>query len=565
MSMERKMDIFTKEYRSVIIRQEKGVEIMIKKIKKYTKQWDMWLIIFSVLFSGMLVISRHVYYDWKTTMSVHDIYVSDFHIVDMFVLMMYIPFIYLGMKIISYIFCSTKQKLFGLQRKRNLILFWGCFFFIMVLWIPYFMTYWPGGIYSDTVDTLDMALKNKALDNHNPLLYTFIWRFIFWITGAFRGEGVYGGLKLFTVLQSALMAFMLSGFIHWTYKKGIHKGIIIMEVIIAACYPLYPFYGISLWKDTIFSIAVFAFSVFLYEIFDKEEDRISNKNLIIYIVMTILIIFLRNNGIYIACFYSLGMFFLCLKDHKKMGKKLGFSSLVIIMLAFVIQNPVYDKFGLNSDTSTESLGVPMQQVAYIYTTDGKVNAEELEVLNNILPLENWSALYNPIVADYIKFDPSFNKEYMEENATEFLKVYVSLVVKNPVKAIKGYLLETMGFWDITKNSPTAYICNTHFGNAEYFMSDYFDYYFGFSFKEYVEPRNFISSAIFVWIMIGAIFLCLSQGNRKGVICILPTLGLWLSIMIAVPVAFSFRYVYAIFLCVPLYVLVSIRSFEKKQK
>ena len=96
-------------------------------------------------------------------------------------------------------------------------------------------------------------------------------------------------------------------------------------------------------------------------------------------------------------------------------------------------------------------------------------------------------------------------------------------------------------------------------------SDYFDYYFGFSFKEYVEPRNFISSAIFVWIMIGAIFLCLSQGNRKGVICILPTLGLWLSIMIAVPVAFSFRYVYAIFLCVPLYVLVSIRSFEKKQK
>ena len=38
MSMERKMDIFTKEYRSVIIRQEKGVEIMLKKIKEYTKQ-----------------------------------------------------------------------------------------------------------------------------------------------------------------------------------------------------------------------------------------------------------------------------------------------------------------------------------------------------------------------------------------------------------------------------------------------------------------------------------------------------------------------------------------------
>ena len=242
---------------------------------------------------------------------------------------------------------------------------------------------------------------------------------------------------------------------------------------------------------------------------------------------------------------------------------MGLSSCIIILLAIIVQNPIYDKLGLNSDTSTESLGVPMQQVAYIYTTGGTVNEKELKVLDTIMPLANWNELYNPIVADYIKFDPSFNREYMEENSAEFLKVYVSLVLKNPVKAVKGYLLETMGFWDITKNSPTAYICNTHFGNAEYFMSDYFDYYFGFSFKEYVEPRNYISSAIFVWIMLGAIFLCLSKKEWKGIICMLPTLGLWLSIMIAVPVAFSFRYVYAIFLCVPLYVMVTIRAFKKK--
>ena len=562
--MKTREDIFTKESGSGIIKREKGVEIMLQKIKDNIKQWNIWLIVFSVLFSIMLVTGHHVYYDWKTTMSVHDIYVSDFHIVDIVMLMMYIPLSYIGIKIVSFLMESIAPKLFGAKREKKRILFWACFLFIMILWIPYFMTYWPGGIYSDTVDTLDMALKNKPLDNHNPLLYTFIWRFVFWITGAFRGEGVYSGLKLFTVGQSALMALMLSGFVHWTYKKGIHKAVITMEIIIAACYPLYAFYGISLWKDTIFSIAVFTFSAFLYELFDKDEEDISNKNFLLYIVMTILIIFLRNNGIYIACFYSLGLFVVLFKENKSLAKKLGLSSFVIIVLAFIIQNPVYDKLGFNSDNSTESLGVPMQQVAYIYTTGGKVNAEELEVLDQILPLENWTALYNPIVADYIKFDPSYNREYVEENAAEFLKVYFGLIVKNPVKAVKGYLLQTMGFWDITKSSPTAYICNTHFGNAEYFMSDYFDYYVGFSFKEYVEPKNYISSAIFAWMMLGAIFLCLSKGNKKGVICILPTFGLWLSIMIAVPVAFSFRYVFALFLCVPLYILVSIRSFTKEK-
>lgn len=534
---------------------------MLKGIKKSIKKYNIWYIVFSVMFSIMLVAGRHVYYDWKTAMSVNDIYVSDFHVVDICLLMIYVPLVYIGLKIISYLLRKAEPKFFGAQRQEKKFLLWGCFLLIIVLWIPYFMTYWPGGIYSDTVDTLDQALKVKALDNHNPLLYTFIWRFVFWITGAFRGEGVYGGLKLFTVMQSALVAFALATFIYWTYKKGVHKTIIILEVIVAACYPLYPFYGISLWKDTIFSIAVFVFSIFLYEIFDKNKDTISNKDLIIYMIMTFLIIFLRNNGIYIAAFYSLGIYLICFKHKKDIAKRLGIASLIILILSVVIQNPVYDRFGLNSDTSTESLGVPLQQVAYIYTTDGEINAEELEVLNRIMPLENWKALYDPIVADYIKFDPSFQKNYLEENASEFLKVYASLIIKNPVKAVKGYLLQTMGFWDITKSSPTAYICNTHFGNAEYFMSDYFDYYFGFSFKEYVEPRNYISSAIFVWLMLGTIFVCLAQNYKKGIICILPTLGLWLSIMVAVPVAFSFRYVYSLFLCVPLYILVCIRSFH----
>lgn len=533
---------------------------MFTNIMNNIKKLNIWIVVFSVLFSVMLVVSNHVIYDWKMG---GDIGVTDFYIIDMVLFLMYTPMVYIGMKGLGVVFHKVETVLFKEPRKSKKLVFLSSFLFMMVLWIPYFMSYWPGGIYSDTVDTLDMALGNKALDNHNPLLYTFIWRFMFWITGYFRGEGVYGGLKLFTVVQAAMVALAMSWFIYGCYKKGVHKAIIVFSVLFVAVFPLYPFYGISLWKDTIFSIAIFVFSVFLFHFFEKNEEEISSKNLAIYGIMTALIIFLRNNGIYIAIFYSVVLFFICLKEKKAFAKKLGVLSGIIIVASCIMQGPVYDKLGYTSDKTAESLGIPLQQVAYIYTTGGSVSAEELDVLNTIMPLENWNSLYNPLVVDYIKFDSSFNKAYFEDHGAEFLKVYLGMVIKNPVKAVKSYFMQTMGFWDIFKSSPVAYICNTHFGNAEYFMSDYFSYYLDIPFTEYVEPKVYLSAAIFVWMMLGTVFICLARKNYKGIICLLPTLGLWLSIMIAVPVAFSFRYVYSLFLCAPLYLMVGISSFRKE--
>ena len=532
---------------------------MLQNIKNIVKKLNIWFIVFSLLFGLMLIVSNHVHYDWRTTEAV---YVSDFHFPDIIFFLCYVPLSYLGMKLLAFLYEKAAPLFFGPSRPKKLLVLWGSFFILMLLWIPYLMSYWPGGIYSDTVDSIQMALGKKELDNHNPLLYTMLWRFMFWVTGAFRDAGEYGGLKLFTVLQTAGLALALSFFLYRIYKKGIHIAIVLALLLFMAVFPLYPFYGISLWKDTVFSIALFLFTLFLYEVFQKKTENATKTNLLLYSLMTALIIFLRNNGIYISLFYSVILFLFYLKHNKSVAKKFGTVSAVVIVLSLIILGPVYGRLGYNIDTKTESLGIGIQQVAYIYTTDGSVSEQEKEVLNNILPLEKWQTLYNPMVVDYIKFDEAFNKAYVEEHTGEFLRVYASLVAKNPVKAVKAYFMQTMGFWDIFKSSPVAYICNFHFGNVEYFMSDYFDYHFDYSFKEVVEPEIYLSSAIFVWVMLATLFLCLAKKNYPGILCLLPTLGLWLSLMVAVPVAFSFRYAYALFLCTPMYVMVGIKACHK---
>lgn len=531
--------------------------------------------IFSMLFALMIVMGRHVYFSMYQSMSLETIYVSDFHLIDL-------PF-WVLLTILSYacfdLFCkffeffSSKIKIAENDkpgRRGAFILFISLLVIMFLCWIPYLMSFWPGGIYADTVDSINMALGKEKLNNHNPILYTLIWKFVFTITGAFKDKGDYPGLKLMTVMQTLLLASGLSGFMAYLYRKGLKRRLLLIISILFISFPLYPFYGISLWKDTIFSLCVFIFSIFIYDLFVQkdvvEKDSIKILELLGFTIGTLLIIFLRNNGKYVAFFYlAVILITLVIKRKKQLLIRFLLVSIIIVVFSEVIQGPLYNKYNLNLDTKKESMGIPIQQVAYVIANGGYISEKDLERLNEIMPIENWIALYNPVITDTIKFDPSFNDEYFEINSKKFMRIYRNIVFSNPVMALKAYMLQTMGFWDVTKSASTAYICNFHFGNAEYFMSDYFAYYLKYSFSELVEPKHYISSAIFVWIMLFTIFLCMKRRNINGILTILPTLGIWITIMLAVPVAFSFRYVYALFLCLPLYILICFDCYKNIQE
>ena len=355
-----------------------------------------------------------------------------------------------------------------------------------------------------------------------------------------------------------LMALIMAYFIARCVRRGLHRAFVVLLIIYTALCPLYPFYGISLWKDTIFSIAMFAFSLFLFATVAGDEDM-KTVDYVWYGVLLLLVIFLRNNGLYIAAFTALITFLILRRQFRAKAQRLGIISLAVIIASIIIQGPVYDSLGFNSIKKGESLGIPIQQTAYIIASGGVIEDEAYEVLDEIMPMYNWITLYDPVVADTIKFDPSFNRTYFNMRTGDFIKAYLTLIKDNPIPALKGYMLATMGFWDATKSSSIAYICNTHFGNATFFMTDYFEYYLGWSFKKLVEPKHYLSSGLMVWFMLLTLVAALSKRRYRLVIPILPTIGLWLTLMIATPVSFSFRYVYSLFLCIPLYILIILSS------
>ena len=73
----------------------------------------------------------------------------------------------------------------------------------------------------------------------------------------------------------------------------------------------------------------------------------------------------------------------------------------------------------------------------------------------------------------------------------------------------------------------------------------------------------------IWSVGGAFFVLIISSfltfyyNKKYILCYIPLYGIWLSIMVATPVFCELRYVYGIFTCIPLLVLLPFLIDKKK--
>ena len=225
--------------------------------------------------------------------------------------------------------------------------------------------------------------------------------------------------------------------------------------------------------------------------------------------------------------------------------------MLIVYLAF-------NAFGLSylgiETPSVESYGVPIQQVAYVAAQNqDALTEQEAAVIGGVLPLEKYAEAYDPCLVDSIKWNESFSNTYWEQHRQDFLRTYLSLLPKHFSEFVKAYCLETFGFWHPYSQNEYGYIDQFVADNTLGIHTvDAFKMVFGFSIQENLSTfRPMLGSGTLVWILFLSLTLCLELGQKKRALFFAPSLFLWLSVMIATPVAFSFRYVYVLAILFPL--------------
>ena len=541
---------------------------------------NFFLLLYSALFSGMLIFSKHFVLRTDSAFDAHikDVTIFDLHWFD---LAAWLAFTVLISSVLTVAVSVLNKGLScpapgpdhsntddrprsdaaaGTSRHKTtagIMFFLAVFAFLIISWLPYTLTFMPFGVFSDTDSVIRQATGDKVLTNHHPVLYTFMWRAIYKIGNLLRPGDFY--LKLFSILQELAAAAVYAYCIFRLRALNAGRRLIVLSALFFAFVPLVPLYVASLWKDTLFCLALFAYTLWMTGVVRSHEaiysaDKVPLSHLVSFAVSSLLMIFLRNNGLYIFAASSVIILLYLLSKYGP-RKLLPLTAVFAVILGFalVITGPVYDRFGLNVDEKVESYGIPLQQAAFIDVTDGQISAQDQAFLDQLIPKESLKEAYTPLSVDGTKWHKDFDSEFLNRNPSEFLRVYARLVRDNPVKAVKAYCLATFGFWSTAKTTGNGYISVRMFIKKHMEQTDYFKKLFGYPIAVILVPRKYISYAALFWLVLLMFVILLEKRQYKYLIPFTPALTGWATVMVATPVAFSFRYVYFLFLLQPIFI------------
>lgn len=508
---------------------------------------------FSFLFTICFVLGRKIHFSGNVGDTYTKNYFDNFAFTDLLLgilvwLIVYLLFQYSHFGIHWYQTRHTKS--FPQPPIKKQVQIWGIgTLLILLAWIPYLMALAPGSVLGDSLLSVGQALGYSPLSNHHPIAYTLFVKIFIRIGYHFNNLNL--GVFLYSLTQSVIMSSTLGFSLLWLFKKGIPKWFLFLAGLYFAFLPIFPTYAVIMWKDPLFSIALLLMSLLLYDVAESNGTLLkTKKGLFLYVVITFIVSFFRNNGIYV-CFVSL--VFLIIIYRKKLWRfyLIAFASLGITLW---IQGPLYTSLGIQQE-SVEALGIPLQQMGRVVALNGNLTEEQEEFLYQLLPEKTYKEKYTPCLVDTLKWDPDFNQEFLEEHKAEFFKTWATMLIPNFSEYVKGYCLETFGFWKIGVQNDYGYI-DTYISDNPVGIHrvDLFEKWFGISMEPFfVNFRIYIGSGTLVWVMLWSSFSLWSIKRRKEILALLPSLVTWLVILVATPVAFSLRYVYVLPLALPLFI------------
>lgn len=434
--------------------------------------------------------------------------------------------------------------------KYEKFIFPACVLIIIICYIPYFLAQYPCAMTYDAIRQVKMAEGILPLTNHHPIFHTLLIKFSLWLGN--------GSPVVYSVIQIVIMSLIFAFCIWYIYKKTHSSKPASVALIWFALNPLHATYSVNMHKDIIFSGLMLLLSIAVTELAISNGKAVKSKKWLIFFTFSCLgVCFMRNNGPIVV----FAVLMTCLIIYKKYYKCI-LSIFCMVLCALILQKTViFSALNVSPTHFVESVGIPLQQIART-VVDCEITDEQAEKISQYLPVEEIKEKYDPYCVDPLKsevYGTTFNHEALESDKLEFIALWFELLLEHPVTYIKSYIDETYGYWYPFTNSYVtnwAFIIENDLGITAQPVSEGLSNILGrltsLCFNMKIPVVNILFS---VAGMTYICFLFIPSARRKhgmnGILPYLPLILLWLTMLIAAPIATSLRYLYSAFTCLPL--------------
>ncbi len=432
-----------------------------------------------------------------------------------------------------------------------------CFGICLLGWLPYFLYHFPGIMTPDSVVQFEQVLGIQQYSNHHPVVHTLLIKLFYSIGNLFTTNRTVA-ISFYTMFQMCFMAFCVSYFIRTLRLFHIRIAVCYIITLFYALVPYHAVFAITIWKDIIFAGTVLLFGCCLIRL----TKEISPSVCVLFTLSGIMLCLFRSNGWYGFC---LCLPFLLLYFRKK-AKVMFPALLAILAVSVIIKYPVMNKAGVIQPDLIESLSIPTQQIAAVLCNDRELTDEQLALIEHVVDLTYIKELYNPTFADNMKeLVRAGNQEYLATHKEEFFKLWVTLGLTYPGDYVTAYINQTYGYFYPDSFYPVAEaegISGSHLGVSHtplirgplVVKSKEIAIKLGSMLPIY---SLLWSMGVIFWVMLFCMGNAFVRKEKAKLIYYLPSLALYLTVMIATPVATEFRYVYFMVFSLPFYLMTAL--------
>ena len=425
-------------------------------------------------------------------------------------------------------------------------------FVMLICWLPYYLTYFPGGVGKDDFECAQMCLGQIPWTNHHPVFFTAIINIFIKLFG---GTDLTTAFGIMAFCQMLLLSIVLSLVLIWLEYRRVKKGFVYVALAFLALHPIVAMYSIYITKDVPFACVVIVLTLYLMDLAETSEG-LKKKNWIIMGILTFLTMITRNNGVFMIIALAVTMMILL----KKYRKQILITFLIVFVLNGLYKGVLWPAIGIEKQSFVESASIPLTQIAYTIYTDGDIDAESRTYLEEIMPFDTVKEEFEPGYVDTYKFSESFNSDIIDADPVKLIKAWAKLLPGNFGRYVEAYLFETCGYWHygISNTVATEGVQPNDLGVNGV---DVIEAVTRHSLKPVLAELVLIARKLPILCMLSqmaveflAVILVTRQyvrRNRKVMLIVtIPFIALWASIMFATPAYCLFRYMCPVFFLWP---------------
>lgn len=422
-----------------------------------------------------------------------------------------------------------------------------------VLWLPYFLTYYPGILSDDSFDQLKQVLGLLPYSNHHPWLHTLLIGLLYRI-GTAIGGNPNAGVAFFIIIQMLVMSAIYAYLITTLHRHHVRKFFLLLSLLFYALFPLQALYSITMWKDILFSGVFLLMSTLLWQLGTEKPTKL---RYISYVLTGILLCLFRSNGFYTYLFCL--PFFVWLFN--RIRKPLLLASCLTLAAVWLFKGPVMSVCHVSEPDAVESLSIPLQQISGTIASQGLscLTEEESALLGQAIDLNRIAEEYYSHISDPIKnlIRYSGDQDFLLHHKLDFLQLYLRLGLRYPKEYLLAYINQTYGYWypdvsywvfiaELPDNALALCQSSRLPEGVTLFIGKFCSAY-----EAIPIYRLFWRIGTYIWIMLICFAAVIHKKSRALIPAFLPSIGLWLSLLVATPVYAEFRYAYPIVVTAPL--------------